>query len=134
MSLSAEGIANVGKIMEEKLKAFIKSYGELNAKKEILNKIMEISSDKRDAAEYAELQVKIQLIESCLQMLPKDERKIVSLHLIENLKWSEVAEQYEKQVGAECNYSERSFKRIQKNALHRIKDFICKNQWENYIE
>lgn len=67
-------------------------------------------------------------------MLSKEEKEIISLHLIENFKWNEVTELYEKQMGAGYSYSERSFKRIQKSALHKIETFLCKNKWENYLE
>lgn len=41
---------------------------------------------------------------------------------------------YEQQVKTAFNYSERSFLRIQKNALQKIKKFLLKKEFERYIE
>ena len=124
-----EGIA----MTEEAIKSFLKSYSELKARRDILDKIQTYSHNANDNEEYSQIVIKIQIIESVLEILKEDERKIVSWHLIDNIKWSEIEEIYEKQVGTELNYSVRTFKRIQKNALKKFEDFISKNKFEQYI-
>lgn len=119
---------------EESVKDFMKSYPQLKAKKDVMDRIEELAPDENDQEEHANLKIKLQIIESALQVLTKDERDIVMLHLIENVKWTEIAARYEEQLGTELNYSDRTFKRIQKNALAKIEEFITKNQFEKYIE
>lgn len=54
-------------------------------------------------------------------------------HLIDNIKWSDIEDLYEKQVGTAFNYSDRTFKRIQKNALKKIEVFLSKSEFKEYI-
>lgn len=121
------------KMTEETVKEFIKSYSELKAKRDIIDKIQKYSHNDFNDNEYSQLMIKIQIIESALEILTEDEKKVILLHLIDNIKWTEVERLYEKQVGMEFNYSERTFKRIQKNALKKIGEFIRKNDFERYI-
>lgn len=120
---------------EEQIKSFIKSYKTLKAKKEILDKIAETESakDDIDIEDYNKTKIKIQIIESALEILDKSEKEIVLLHLIENNKWNEIISIYEAQKGMEGSYSDRTFKRIQQSALQKIEDFIVRNQFEKYI-
>ena len=120
---------------EEQIKSFIKSYKTLKAKKEILDKIAETESSKDDIdiEDYNKTKIKIQIIESALEILDKSEKEIVLLHLIENNKWNEIISRYEAQKGMEGSYSDRTFKRIQQSALQKIEDFIVRNQFEKYI-
>ena len=120
---------------EEQIKSFIKSYKTLKAKKEILDKIAETASSKDDIdiEDYNKTKIKIQIIESALEILDKSEKEIVLLHLIENNKWNEIISRYEAQKGMEGSYSDRTFKRIQQSALQKIEDFIVRNQFEKYI-
>ena len=118
---------------EEAIKSFLKSYSELKARRDILDKIQTYSHNANDNEEYSQIVIKIQIIESVLEILKEDERKIVSWHLIDNIKWSEIEEIYEKQVGTAFNYSDRTFKRIQKNALKKIEAFLSKNEFMEYI-
>lgn len=117
---------------EETVKEFMKTYSELKAQKEIRDKIQEYSSDKKADKDSSQLEIKIQIIESALEILTENERKIVMLHLINGVKWSEIQTIYEKQVGMELSYSERTFKRIQKSALEKIGKFLSKNHFEDY--
>lgn len=121
---------------EEQIKSFIKSYKTLKAKKEILDKIAETESakDDIDIEDYNKTKIKIQIIESALEILDKSEKEIVLLHLIENNKWNEIISIYEAQKGMEGSYSDRTFKRIQQSALQKIEDFIVRNQFEKYID
>lgn len=121
---------------EEQIKSFIKSYKTLKAKKEILDKIAETESSKDDIdiEDYNKTKIKIQIIESALEILDKSEKEIVLLHLIENNKWNEIISRYEAQKGMEGSYSDRTFKRIQQSALQKIEDFIVRNQFEKYID
>ena len=121
---------------EEQIKSFIKSYKTLKAKKEILDKIAETASSKDniDIEDYNKTKIKIQIIESALEILDKSEKEIVLLHLIENNKWNEIISRYEDQKGMEDSYSDRTFKRIQQSALQKIEDFIVRNQFEKYID
>ncbi len=121
---------------EEAVKEFIKSYSELKARKAVIDKIQEYSHNKDDdlAKEYSVLAIKIQIIESALNILTEDEKQIVFLHLLDNIKWSEVKSLYQQQVGMELNYSERTFFRIQKNALKKIENFISNSHLEQYIK
>ena len=116
--------------MQEDIKRFIKSYSELKAKKEITDRINKFSSDSRDNKEYSLMEIKIQIIESCLKILTKDEREILYAHLIDNLKWSEIVDL---KSNKNSIYSERTYKRIQKSALSKIENFIDENKIENYI-
>lgn len=120
----------------ETVKEFIKSYSELKARRDVIEKIQKYSQNKGDDndKEYSQIVIKIQIIESALKFLTEDERKIICLHLIENIKWSEVKSIYEQKVGTEFNYSERTFLRIQKNALKKIENFISQNKFEQYID
>ncbi len=121
---------------EEQIKSFIKSYKTLKAKKEILDKIAETASSKDDIdiEDYNKTKIKIQIIESALEILDKSEKEVVLLHLIENNKWNEIISRYEAQKGMEGSYSDRTFKRIQQSALQKIEDFIVRNQFEKYID
>ena len=123
-------------MLEEQIKSFIKSYKSLKAKKEILDKIAETASSKDDIdiEDYNKTKIKIQIIESALEILDKSEKEIVLLHLIENNKWNEIISRYEDQKGMEDSYSDRTFKRIQQSALQKIEDFIVRNQFEKYID
>ena len=118
---------------EEAVKSFLKSYSELKARRDILDKIQSYSRDMDESNTYSQLMIKIQIIESSLEILTEDEKQVILLHLINNVKWTEIEELYEKQVGMELNYSNRTFKRIQKNALKKIEDFISKNKFEQYV-
>ena len=124
-----EGVA----MTEEAVKSFLKSYSELKARRDILDKIQSYSRDMDESNTYSQLMIKIQIIESSLEILTEDEKQVILLHLINNVKWTEIEELYEKQVGMELNYSNRTFKRIQKNALKKIEDFISKNKFEQYV-
>lgn len=119
----------------ETVKEFIKSYSELKAKRDVIEKIQKYSQNENNDSdkEYSELVIKIEIIESALKLLTEDERKIILLHLVDNIKWSKVKLIYEEQVGMEFNFSERTFIRIQKNALEKIENFISKNKFEQYI-
>lgn len=121
---------------EEQIKSFIKSYKTLKAKKEILDKIAETESSKDDIdiEDYNKTKIKIQIIESALEILDKSEKEIVLLHLIENNKWNEIISRYEDQKGMEDSYSDRTFKRIQQSALQKIGEFISLNKFEKYID
>ena len=121
---------------EETVKGFIRSYSELKARRDVIDKIRKYSHNEsiNEDQEYSQLVIKIQIIESALELLTEDERKILYLHLIDNVKWSEVKSIYEQKVGTEFNYSERTFMRIQKNALKKIENFISKNKFEQYID
>lgn len=119
---------------EETVKEFIKSYSELKARRDIIDKIRNYSHNEDNEKEYSQLVIKIQIIESSLALLTEDEKKIILLHLVENVKWNEIKSIYEQQLGTEFNYSERTFMRIQKNALKKIEDFISKNEFEQYID
>lgn len=124
------------KMTEETVKKFIRSYSELKARRDVIDKIRKYSHNESidEDQEYSQLVIKIQIIESALEFLTEDERKILYLHLIDNVKWSEVKSVYEQKVGTEFNYSERTFMRIQKNALKKIENFISKNKFEQYID
>ena len=121
---------------EEQIKSFIKSYKTLKAKKEILDKIAETASSKDDIdiEDYNKTKIKIQIIESALEILDKSEKEVVLLHLIENNKWNEIISRYEDQKGMEDSYSDRTFKRIQQSALQKIGEFISLNKFEKYID
>ena len=120
----------------ETVKEFIKSYSELKAKRDVIEKIQKYSQNENSNSdkEYSELVIKIEIIESALKLLTKDEKNIILLHLIDDKKWKEVMSIYEQQVGMEFNYSERSFLRIQKNALKKIENFLLENGLEQYID
>lgn len=121
---------------EEMIKNFIKSYSELRARRDIFDKIRIYSHNENndsDENEYSQLAIKMQIIESALEFLTEDEKKIIQLRLIDNTKWTEVKSIREQEVGIESNYSERTFMRIQKSALKKIEDFISENKLEQYI-
>jgi len=125
---------------EETVKEFIKSYSELKARRDVIDKIRKYSDDENRHKEgddfdkeYSQLDIKIQIIESALEILPRDEKEIIFLHLIDDIKWREVKLIYEKQFGTELTYSERTFARMQKNALKKIEEFLLKNKLEQYI-
>lgn len=124
------------KMTEETVKEFIKSYSELKAKRDVIEKIQKYSQNenKDSDKEYSELVIKIEIIESALKLLSKHEKTIILLHLVDDIKWKEVMSIYEQQVGTEFNYSERSFLRIQKNALKKIGNFLLENGFEQYID
>lgn len=117
----------------EAVKCFLKSYSELKARRDILEKIQNFSNKADTNEEYSQIVIKIQIIESALKILKEDERKIILWHLIDDIKWSEIEKLYEEQVGTEYNYSERTFKRIQKNALNKIEVFLSKSESKEYI-
>lgn len=121
---------------KEKVKEFVKSYSELKSKRNVVEKIHKYSQNenKNQDMEYSEIVIKIEIIESALKLLSKDERNIILLHLVDDIKWKDVMSIYEQQVGAEFNYSERSFLRIQENALKKIEKFLLENGFEQYIE
>ena len=120
---------------EETVKGFIRSYSELKARRDVIDKIRKYSHNEsiNEDQEYSQLVIKIQIIESALELLTEDEKNIILLHLIDNVKWSEIKSIYEQRVGTEFNYSERTFMRIQKNALKKIEDFISKSKLEQYV-
>ena len=122
-------------MLEEQIKSFIKSYKSLKAKKEILDKIAETASlkDDIDIEDYNKTKIKMQIIESSLEILDKSEKEVVLLHLIENNKWNEIISIYEAQKGMEGSYSDRTFKRIQQNALQKMEEFVFLNKFEKYI-
>ncbi len=105
----------------------------MKARKDILDKIQNYSHNVDNREEYSQIVIKIQIIESALEILKEDERKIVSWHLIEKIKWSEIEKMYEEQVGTEFRYSERTFKRIQKNALKKMGAFLSEGEFKEYI-
>lgn len=123
------------KMTEETVKKFIRSYSELKARRDVIDKIRKYSYNEsiNEDQEYSQLVIKIQIIESALELLTEDEKNIILLHLIDNVKWSEIKSIYEQRVGTEFNYSERTFMRIQKNALKKIEDFISKSKLEQYV-
>lgn len=123
----------VKKMTEEAVKRLLQSYSELKARKDILDKIQNYSHNADNREEYSPIVIKIQIIESALEILKEDERKIVSWHLVDRIKWSEIEKMYEEEVGTELNYSERTFKRIQKNALKKMGLFLPEGEFKEYI-
>lgn len=118
---------------EEAIKEFIKSYPELKARGDILDKIQNYSQNADKNEEYSQIDIKIQIIESALEILKEDEKKIILWHLVDEITWNEIGSLYEEQVGTEYNYSDRTFKRIQQNALKKIEAFFSKGDFKEYI-
>lgn len=118
---------------DESIKKFIKSYPELKARRDVLDKIQNYSQDAEHKKEYCLITIKIQIIESALEILKEDEKKIILWHLIDEITWNEIGKLYEQQVGTEYNYSDRTFKRIQQNALKKIEVFLSKGEFKEYI-
>lgn len=118
---------------DEAIKEFIKSYPELKAKRDILDKIQNYAQGTEHNKEYSQIAIKIQIIESALGILKADEKKIVLWHLIDEITWNEIENLYEEQVGTAYNYSDRTFKRIQENALKKMKAFFSKGEFKEYI-
>ena len=65
-------------MLEEQIKSFIKSYKSLKAKKEILDKIAETASlkDDIDIEDYNKTKIKMQIIESSLEILENPKKKL----------------------------------------------------------
>ncbi len=118
---------------EEAIKEFIKSYPELKARRDILDKIQKYSQNADKNEEYSQIAIKIQIIESALEILKEDEKKIILWHLIDEKTWKEIEDLYGKEVGTAFNYSDRTFKRIQQNALKKIELFLSKGEFKEYI-
>ncbi len=119
----------------EAVKEFVKSYSELKARRDVIDKIQEYSHNKDNDwdKEYSLIAIKIQIIESALGILKEDERKIVLWHLIDGKTWNEIENLYEEQVGTEYNYSDRTFKRMKQNALKKMEAFLSKGEFKGYI-
>lgn len=57
---------------EEAVKCFLKSYSELKARRDILDKIRNYSHSAENNEMYSELVIKIQIIESALEILKEE--------------------------------------------------------------
>lgn len=68
-------------------------------------------------------------MESWLQILPTEERFLVTTHLIQGLDWAKTIVEHEKMWGVMNGRSERTLKRIQSKAVDRI--VACLNQIES---
>lgn len=121
-------------MVQNDVKNFLKSYKELLANKAIMDKVREADPDAFDEKAYAQMLIRIQIADSCLQILTKDEQNIVMLHLVEQLKWSDIAAQNCRQTETGIHYSERTCKRLQSSAVRKIGDFIRESQWEDYVK
>jgi DNA-directed RNA polymerase specialized sigma subunit len=110
---------------DKNVKEFIKSYRELRAKKGVFDKIKSYTNNDELENEYILIEIRLQIIESALEILDENEREIVYAHLIQNKRWNEIID--------ESEYSERSFKRIQQNAISKMEQFIYDNNFERYI-
>lgn len=118
---------------EESIKEFIKSYPDLKAKRDILDKIQIYSQNAEKDEEYSRITIKIQIIESALEILKENEKKIVLWHLVDEKTWTEIEELHEERAGTKYNYSNRTLKRMQQNALKKMEAFLSKSGFQEYI-
>lgn len=121
---------------EADAKEFIQSYKKLESKKYVLNHLKSVHKmDNSEVLEkeYHEICLKIQMMEASLAVLKEREREVIDLHLIQNYTWNEIMDIFEKQYGMEHNYSERTFKRIQKKALLKISAFLEEMDMEGHV-
>lgn len=111
---------------EDKVVIFIKSYSVLKAKKAVMDSISLLNEgDKED---YERIKIQIQMIDSAMSLLTKEEKTIITLHLMDELKWNEISE------SLQGYYSERTLKRMQKKAVDKIENFVYSNHFEKYID
>lgn len=66
----------------------------------------------------------LDLIQTWLTLLDKGEQFVVKLHLIDKMDWAKVSIEYEKLWTRENGRAERTFKRIQSNAVSKIVKFM----------
>ncbi len=116
---------------ESDVKVLLKSMKKLKAKKEILNCV------KKPDDEYEKISKIVYMIEISLAILNEDEREVLQMHLIDELTWEQVMIQYEKDHGKQNGYCKRTYERMQRKALRRIREVIESSGLEmlvvNYI-
>ena len=112
---------------ESDVKVLLKSIKKLKAKKEILSCV------KKEDDEYEKLSKIIYMIESSLEILNESEREVLQMHLIDELTWEQVVTQYEKCHGKQNGYCKRTYERIQRKALKRIREVIENSGLEEFI-
>ena len=66
----------------------------------------------------------LDLIQTWLTLLDKEVQFVVKLHLIDKMDWAKVSIEYEKLWTRENGRAERTFKRIQSNAVSKIVKFM----------
>ena len=110
---------------EQEVKLLIKSLKTLKIKQEAMNKVEKLTGNIMDEKEeYEKISLLITVLEAGIDILKKEEKEIVELHLVEKFTWNEIAEFYEEKVGKAFVYSDRTYKRIQQRAIRRIQEFM----------
>jgi hypothetical protein len=85
-----------------------------------------LSLYKRSNADDAQAlrKKKVAMVQSWLSILSDEQRFVVTKHLLDRLPWPYVVIEYEKRWGAKVGKAERTLKRYQSQALHKIAAFI----------
>ena len=131
---------------ESDVKVLLKSIKKLKAKKEILScvkkeddeyeklsKIIYMIESSLEILKMPERMTESRLTESRLEILNESEREVLQMHLIDELTWEQVVTQYEKCHGKQNGYCKRTYERIQRKALKRIREVIENSELEEFI-
>ena len=73
----------------------------------------------------------VDLVRTWLMLLDREEQFVIKLHLIDEMDWTKIGIEYEKLWTKENGRAERTFKRIQSNALSKIVKFMQAHPQQN---
>lgn len=113
----------------------LKSLPLLKRKHKIITAYSQIASSDQNIIheDIIHTSLLIEMIETCLTVLTDEERFVIETHLIKNYTWLQIESLFEQQWGPEHMRSERTLKRMQKNALCKIADFMNNYEIEKYV-
>ncbi|MDO4267414.1 MAG: hypothetical protein Q4C73_02985 [Eubacteriales bacterium] len=135
---SQDGMNNLERVLSmniSDLKKLISSYSSICSQIQLL-RLFEAanSSSAKQSVHVSSLELKLYMIRACLSILSPEERFIIQNHLINQLTWEQTIHIYETIYGTANGKSERTLKRIQKNALNKISCFLNQPCFKDIID
>lgn len=112
---------------ENDIRNILMSRPELEAKKMILMHEIARTNDPSLRKHYDEIENKIILINSWLNLLTYDERFVVEKHLIDQIEWPRIALAFELEWKGQFTRTERTLERYQASAIKKICEFMNTN-------
>lgn len=119
----------------ESTKKLLQSFSKLKVKLHILQNYLKTTHSPQAyiIEDYNKINFLTDSIEACFTILSEEENFIIDQHIIKHYTWKEVEQLYEKRWGKTNGRSERTLKRMQKNALKKITMYINEFSLEQYI-
>ena len=95
-----------------------------NVNKARLKLINDVLNSDQHGHELLSLQRNIDIVDSMLMMLSKEEQFIIQTHVIDGLDWPRTLVEHDNLWGSELGRSERTLKRKQQKAIDKMLNLI----------